>query len=477
MSASTSFRPDSLTETLLRQNFESLVAFLLLGQSPTWVLKAGVKTDASVSDSKSIFYLESYKLPGIKNKTRRSKKDFLGAGSYGEVYAHRKKEKGRYVKKEYVNNSVQLLPRKFLEKMETELKAVLLEFIIFSKTYPEFAFFYRLAVDAGHNKYFTRMTMPFLGRQNAQYYLRSDLPKMPVHQWFRYFGQICQTLFKLHHELKVAHLDVKPLNMLMLRNSRRAYDFKLIDFGAALCEGEFEANGQREKTTGWYRPVEAFMGSESSKNPQNHGYWTDVYSVGASFLQLIDLDLEEIFNICSGDDPDWDDVTEVLENFLADDFVERFLKPAKISEEMIKNLTDLMRSMMAFGSKERFSYLYLGRLSEFFLEFSEVLKAGPEAIAKAEFPADLKAEVARSVSYLVDSDCEDLFSLSDSDETTGPAQSPEMPEGSPESKRSRVAEPSPTAFACVWGSVSGAGAPGREPPEAEESGALGSSLP
>jgi serine/threonine protein kinase len=460
--------------------FEQLVNFINLDKRKTWVLKIQAKPDGSFDYVLKDKPFDADTAKAVSQSPKeKAKKKLLGKGSYGEVFAVKKESRDRYAKKFFLIGAscspYQLEKKRFLEESGRELLSIIRECIMFSSLHPGFQR-YRLAVESSSNHYQTRMTMDFLGKHDFYHYLSPGCkinPRAPK-RWFRYFGQICQSLFEFHHKLKAAHLDVKPSNMFVL-NSR---ELKLGDFGAALFESEFLSEGSSEKTTSWYRPIEAFMSSDS-ENSQNHGYWTDVYSVAASFLQVLGLDLEEICDICEGEDPDWDDISEILDTFLEESFTDQFLKPAKFSDLMIKNLCNLMKAMMAFGSKERFSYRFLGQLAEFFLATADILNKNPEKISAIKFPPELKTEVIRSRDYFKDSDvsgsreskakAEDaekarmrkkikLTARSDVDAspagsglvlTSGPSCSCDEPKLSP-------------ALPFFWGSLAGAGASGSQ---------------
>jgi hypothetical protein len=367
-----------------------IMSFISAKGAKKWVLRQKVAADALsieylvstvlVPSSKEEIAVERLKQ---KQKALRLKEAyFLGRGAHGHVY--RREKRGHYfVKKTSYVKDPTLLP--------ICLRNALREFLVFPQLHNAAGQTYRFVIEKYSGRWCTRMTLLYLGEFNFSRFLRRDLGlNSDPSGWFRYFAQACLTLFFLH-SFKIAHLDIKPANAVISDSSPGG--FLLADFGSCLFEEEFKQNETMKKTTLSYRPIEAL------KSPylQNHGYWTDVYSIAVFFLNLLGLESEDFHSSNEEGGPcDMTAIEKLFADFFHKKFEEDFLVSKAFPPAMVKDLSRLLKSMVAFYGEDRFSHLYLRTVGLYFLRISEAFSVRSDALLTLECPHEIKAEIERS---------------------------------------------------------------------------------
>jgi serine/threonine protein kinase len=134
---------------------------------------------------------------------------------------------------------------------------------------------------------FAAIDMIYLGNSNLDFFIRrakieGRLFPLPAHQWLGYFGQLMVELHRIH-ELGILLLDIKPANIVISDDLKRA---SFADFGNSLYEDEAaEAQWIKLTTLSSKPPLDGIF------KEQMHSKKTDIYSLGAAFLELLKFDM------------------------------------------------------------------------------------------------------------------------------------------------------------------------------------------
>jgi len=106
--------------------------------------------------------------------------------------------------------------------------------------------------------------------------------KLPIGQAKIFFRQICKSVL-LMHNCGIAHLDLKPENVLI---DRRRNQVALCDFGAAYIPSDSSRRG-RVRNLGM-RGSERFVSPEMKNNPHHYDpLASDIYSLGVMLYALV----------------------------------------------------------------------------------------------------------------------------------------------------------------------------------------------
>lgn len=147
----------------------------------------------------------------------------------------------------------------------------------------------------------------------------------------KYIRQIANALDYLHQK-KLLHLDVKPANILLDKNTGNAI---LIDFGVSK---QYDQDGQQTSTTPpaiskGYSPVEQYA---QGSNVKTFSPATDIYSLAATLYKLVTGNTPPESNLLLNEDeqlpPYPSNVSETTRNAIAECLQTRKKRPQSISE-------------------------------------------------------------------------------------------------------------------------------------------------
>lgn len=147
----------------------------------------------------------------------------------------------------------------------------------------------------------------------------------------KYIRQVANALNYLHQK-KLLHLDVKPANILLDKNTGNAI---LIDFGVSK---QYDQDGQQTSTTPpaiskGYSPVEQYA---QGSNVRTFSPATDIYSLAATLYKLVTGNTPPESNLLLNEDeqlpPYPSNVSEVTRNAIAECLQTRKKRPQSISE-------------------------------------------------------------------------------------------------------------------------------------------------
>ncbi len=147
----------------------------------------------------------------------------------------------------------------------------------------------------------------------------------------KYICQVANALDYLHQK-KLLHLDVKPANILLDKNTGNAI---LIDFGVSK---QYDQDGQQTSTTPpaiskGYSPVEQYA---QGSNVKTFSPATDIYSLAATLYKLVTGNTPPESNLLLNEDeqlpPYPSNVSEATRNAIAECLQTRKKRPQSISE-------------------------------------------------------------------------------------------------------------------------------------------------
>lgn len=147
----------------------------------------------------------------------------------------------------------------------------------------------------------------------------------------KYIRQVANALNYLHQK-KLLHLDVKPANILLDKNTGNTI---LIDFGVSK---QYDQDGQQTSTTPpaiskGYSPVEQYA---QGSNVKTFSPATDIYSLAATLYKLVTGNTPPESNLLLNEDeqlpPYPSNVSEVTRNAIAECLQTRKKRPQSISE-------------------------------------------------------------------------------------------------------------------------------------------------
>lgn len=147
----------------------------------------------------------------------------------------------------------------------------------------------------------------------------------------KYIRQVANALNYLHQK-KLLHLDVKPANILLDKNTGNAI---LIDFGVSK---QYDQDGQQTSTTPpaiskGYSPVEQYA---QGSNVKTFSPATDIYSLAATLYKLVTGNTPPESNLLLNEDeqlpPYPSNVSETTQNAIAECLQTRKKRPQSISE-------------------------------------------------------------------------------------------------------------------------------------------------
>lgn len=147
----------------------------------------------------------------------------------------------------------------------------------------------------------------------------------------KYIRQVANALNYLHQK-KLLHLDVKPANILLDKNTGNAI---LIDFGVSK---QYDQDGQQTSTTPpaiskGYSPVEQYA---QGSNVKTFSPATDIYSLAATLYKLVTGNTPPESNLLLNEDeqlpPYPSNVSEATRNAIAECLQTRKKRPQSISE-------------------------------------------------------------------------------------------------------------------------------------------------
>lgn len=147
----------------------------------------------------------------------------------------------------------------------------------------------------------------------------------------KYIRQVANALNYLHQK-KLLHLDVKPANILLDKNTGNAI---LIDFGVSK---QYDQDGQQTSTTPpaiskGYSPVEQYA---QGSNVKTFSPATDIYSLAATLYKLVTGNTPPESNLLLNEDeqlpPYPSNVSETTRNAIAECLQTRKKRPQSISE-------------------------------------------------------------------------------------------------------------------------------------------------
>ena len=147
----------------------------------------------------------------------------------------------------------------------------------------------------------------------------------------KYISQVANALDYLHQK-KLLHLDVKPANILLDKNTGNAI---LIDFGVSK---QYDQDGQQTSTTPpaiskGYSPVEQYA---QGSNVKTFSPATDIYSLAATLYKLVTGNTPPESNLLLNEDeqlpPYPSNVSETTRNAIAECLQTRKKRPQSISE-------------------------------------------------------------------------------------------------------------------------------------------------
>ena len=147
----------------------------------------------------------------------------------------------------------------------------------------------------------------------------------------KYIRQVANALNYLHQK-KLLHLDVKPANILLDKNTGNAI---LIDFGVSK---QYDQDGQQTSTTPpaiskGYSPVEQYA---QGSNVKTFSPATDIYSLAATLYKLVTGNTPPESNLLLNEDeqlpPYPSNISEATRNAIAECLQTRKKRPQSISE-------------------------------------------------------------------------------------------------------------------------------------------------
>ena len=149
----------------------------------------------------------------------------------------------------------------------------------------------------------------------------------------------------------ISHRDIKPQNILILKDSNSQKVYKLADFGEAkeLLNGERPTNKQTIRGTELYMsPIlfYALRGRKKMRYVQHNTYKSDVYSIGLCALLAATLGFESLF-----------DIRELKSNISVYVVVEKYLR-YKYSDSVV----NIISKMLDINEKTRCDFIQLEKL-------------------------------------------------------------------------------------------------------------------
>jgi serine/threonine protein kinase len=118
-------------------------------------------------------------------------------------------------------------------------------------------------------------TMTYVSPNSLSHVLRQNVKR--TKEWVLYMLAALLDSLQYVHGMKVLHRDIKPENILIANNGEPV----IIDFGSARAT---EASHKTRIVSVNYSPIEQMRGS-------GEGPWTDLYSLAASFYQVIRMSM------------------------------------------------------------------------------------------------------------------------------------------------------------------------------------------
>ena len=148
----------------------------------------------------------------------------------------------------------------------------------------------------------------------------------------------------------ISHRDIKPQNVLIIKESNSQKIYKLADFGEAkeLLKGERPTNKQTLRGTELYMsPIlfYALRGRQKMKYVQHNPYKSDVFSFGLCALLAATLGFESLF-----------DIRELKSNISIYVVIEKYLR-FKYSD----NVINIISRMLDINENTRCDFIQLER--------------------------------------------------------------------------------------------------------------------
>jgi len=157
---------------------------------------------------------------------------------------------------------------------------------------------------------------------------------MPI-ELVREIGRKIGSALDHAHANAVVHRDVKPANIILLRDGGA----KLVDFGFAKRSGDEGGEGLTQ--TGMAMGTPLYIPPEQVKNAKDVGFASDIYSFGAT-----------IYHMLTGRPPFvGKGVGEILQRMMT----ERLVPPAALREQIPASLSRLVTRMLARKIDDRVS--------------------------------------------------------------------------------------------------------------------------
>ena len=248
----------------------------------------------------------------------------IGEGSYGVIFEVTNiNNKKKYAMKKIIANDL-----KQLEKFKTEFE------IICQNTHPNILDIYAMNIKCYDVTTFALCVLMELAESDWDIAITEHFKahkNYTEQELISILKQLTGALVYLQRDVKIAHRDIKPDNILIFNNNI----YKLSDFGEAKETKLYKKMNTLKGTDIYMSPILYNSLKKDMDDVQHNMYKSDVFSLGYCFLYAASLNYDIINEIRDLDDPEKIRVIlyRRMKNRYSIDFIEVILQMININEE------------------------------------------------------------------------------------------------------------------------------------------------
>jgi serine/threonine protein kinase len=227
-----------------------------------------IQESPSIRKYEHLLTYDDFRRTGDTLNDKYKLEGFIGAGGMGLVYLA-KDQSNDFV-------AIKLLKPEVVNRNPDNIRLFRNEFQAASKLiHPNIVRIFDSGTDEAQR--ISYMVMEVLDGKTIEEFLNKQ--RMPLEMVKDVFRQVCDAV-QYAHSKNVLHLDIKPANILLVKNDNENFSVKVIDFGMSkVISSESGITVTRFGGTLQYCSPEHFGGK--------HTYRSDIYSLGATLYHML----------------------------------------------------------------------------------------------------------------------------------------------------------------------------------------------
>lgn len=227
-----------------------------------------IQESSSIRKYEHLLTYDDFRRTGDTLNDKYKLEGFIGTGGMGLVYLA-KDQSNEFV-------AIKLLKPEVVNRNPDNVRLFRNEFQAASKLiHPNIVRIFDSGTDEAHR--ISYLVMEVLDGESIEEFLKKQ--RMPLEMVKDVFHQVCDAV-QYAHSKNVLHLDIKPANILLVKNDNGSFNVKVIDFGMSkVISSESGTTVTRFGGTLQYCSPEHFGGK--------HTYRSDIYSLGATLYHML----------------------------------------------------------------------------------------------------------------------------------------------------------------------------------------------